>query len=147
MCSLEIEPLSHFFLHCHHFTNLPVFSIWKSLQVFYACVVWRLNLFPISFCTVTISQTYQFFPYENHYKCYKKLVSTLWLVLVTVTYFVLKHFAGKEKVIAITVFLSKLDERPPFNHILTSSQTFSQTMSSRLQIHIQNPAKQLRLSA
>ena len=30
-CSLEIESLSHFFLHCHHFTNIPA-TVLDDLQ-------------------------------------------------------------------------------------------------------------------
>ena len=35
MCSLEIESLSHFFLHCHYFTNIrsTLFSELQSVDV------------------------------------------------------------------------------------------------------------------
>ena len=43
---------------------------------------------------------YQSFPYENHGECYKKLVSRLWHVLFTLTYYFLQHTlsssAGKQ---------------------------------------------------
>ena len=63
----------------------------------------------------------QSFPYENHCECYKKLASRLWPLLFTLTYYFLLHtlssHAAKEKVVVITVFLSKLDHRTLFNYI------------------------------
>ena len=55
----------------------------------------------------------QSFTYENHCKSYRKLVSRSRPVLFTLTYF----FSYTEKVVAIIVFLRKLDHRLLSNHI------------------------------
>ena len=66
----------------------------------------------VALSVIYINSRMSFFPFKNHCKCYKKLVSRLWPVLFTLTWFFLIHApfssAGK-KVAAIAVFIIKLD--------------------------------------
>ena len=63
----------------------------------------------------------QSFPYENHCECYKKLASRSWPVLFTLTYFFLYMHSPllleNGKVVAIAIFLTKLDHIQLFNDI------------------------------
>ena len=64
---------------------------------------------------------YQSFPYGNHCECYKKFASRSRPMLFTLTGFFLLHtlfsFVVKQKIVAIAIFLSKLDHRPLFSYL------------------------------
>ena len=68
---------------------------------------------------------FQSFPYKNHCDCFffftvKKLASTLWSVLFTLTYFFTYTLLFCSKIkscVVIAVFHSKLDSRPLFKYI------------------------------
>ena len=71
----------------------------RKCRMFSACgrlsMAFGANFFVIQNIYINVNPTVkegnQSFPYENHYKCYKKLTSRLRLVLFTLTHFFLIH--------------------------------------------------------
>ena len=55
---IGLKFLTRLRLELSHLNKHKIKEISKIVYILYAQVVWRLNAFPISFCTVIISQTY-----------------------------------------------------------------------------------------